>query len=396
MPRYALSEPEIASLVAYLKRLEFDRDPGIGADVLRIGTLLPRQGPWAELGQAVEAVLRGQLDVVNAGGGVHGRRLELVVKALPARLPEAREQVRQLMDEDLFALVSPLGPGIESELLEAAEAAGVPVVGPVALDGDEGRGGRAVFRILPGLAEQGRTLVRFAVQSLGLTDGDVAVLSADVPSMSAAAAAVQAELQRLGGPSAISLAYPPAGFSAAQALERFRQGDVGAVFFFGAEADFAAFARGAATSGWSPYLLAPAGQVVRAALQAPREFDGRVFLAYPMLPGDGSPSGHAAFAALARRWGMPAAHQPVQRAAYAAAAVLIEAVKRVGRDASRTKLIDALESLYEFDTGVTPPITFGPRRRVGALGGYVLGTDAEGHRSHPGVGYISLEPMSPP
>jgi len=390
MPRYALSEPELAALIAYLKRLEFDLDPGIGDEVLRIGTVLPRQGPWAELGQALETMLRRQLDVLNAGGGLHGRRLELIVTALPERLPEARERVRQLMNADLFALVSPLAPGVEAELRDAAEAAGVPVVGSVSLGGDESHGGRAVFQVLPGLVEQGRTLARFAVQRLGLKETPVAVVFADAAPMSAAAAAVQAELQRLGGPRVLQVAYPPAAFGAAEAVDHLRERDVQAVFFFGGDADFAAFARSAASSRWSPYLLAAASQVARVALEAPREFDGRVFLAYPMLPGDGSPAGHAALAALQRPAGT-SAHQPVQRAAYAAAAVLIEAVKRAGRDTSRSKLIEALENLYDFDTGVTPPITFGPGRRVGAAGAHVVATDLERHRFEPVGGYIRLD-----
>jgi hypothetical protein len=38
-------------------------------------------------------------------------------------------------------------------------------------------------------------------------------------------------------------------------------------------------------------------------------------------------------------------------------------------------LITALEGLYEYDTGVTPSITFGPNRRVGSKGSYVVSID---------------------
>lgn len=391
MPRYTLSEAELAKLVAYLKRLEFDRDPGIGDDVLRIGTVLPREGPRAQLGHAVESVLRAQLNILNAGGGVHGRRIELIVAALPPGESEARKRIRELMKENVFALVSPLAPGLESTLVEAAEAAGVPVVGLASLGADEGRGGRGVFRILPGLVEQGRALARFAVRDLRLEKRDVAVLYADVPALSAAAAAVQAELQRLRAPEAVTLAYPPGALVADEMLSRLRGRNVDAVFFFGADSDFATFARAAAAAGRSPYLLAAASHVARVALATPREFHERVFLAYPMLPGDGSPMGHAAFAVLRHAAGAASGHEAIQRAAYAACAVLIESVKRTGREASRSGLIQALENLYEFDTGVTPAVTFGPARRVGAAGAHVLAADLDGQRFHPVGGYVRLE-----
>jgi hypothetical protein len=44
---------------------------------------------------------------------------------------------------------------------------------------------------------------------------------------------------------------------------------------------------------------------------------------------------------------------------------------------SREKLITVLEGLYDYETGLTPRITFGPNRRVGASGAYVVRVDAE-------------------
>jgi hypothetical protein len=61
--------------------------------------------------------------------------------------------------------------------------------------------------------------------------------------------------------------------------------------------------------------------------------------------------------------------------AFAAAKIFTEALKRTGRDVSREKLVTSLEGLYEYETGVTPKITFGPNRRVGAMGAYVLSID---------------------
>jgi ABC-type branched-subunit amino acid transport system substrate-binding protein len=61
--------------------------------------------------------------------------------------------------------------------------------------------------------------------------------------------------------------------------------------------------------------------------------------------------------------------------ALAAAKIFTESLKRAGRDLSREKLITALEGLYEYETGVTPNITFGPNRRVGSKGSYVVAID---------------------
>jgi hypothetical protein len=55
----------------------------------------------------------------------------------------------------------------------------------------------------------------------------------------------------------------------------------------------------------------------------------------------------------------------------------LEALRLVGRDLSREKLLSALESFYEFDTGLAPPITYTPNRRIGALGAYVVAVEIE-------------------
>ena len=52
-------------------------------------------------------------------------------------------------------------------------------------------------------------------------------------------------------------------------------------------------------------------------------------------------------------------------------------MKRAGADLSREQLITALEGLYNYDTGFTPKLIFGPNRRVGAAGAYVITIDAD-------------------
>jgi hypothetical protein len=89
---------------------------------------------------------------------------------------------------------------------------------------------------------------------------------------------------------------------------------------------------------------------VSAGTPASAAFDGKLFLALPSEP----------------------EHAAAQEAALAAADVLIEALKRAGRDLSREGLVDQLESLNGFATGSAPAITFGPARRLGARGAYVV------------------------
>jgi len=81
-------------------------------------------------------------------------------------------------------------------------------------------------------------------------------------------------------------------------------------------------------------------------------------------------------------------------AAFSSAKILVEGLKQAGRDLSREKLIVVLEGLYEYQTGLTPPITYGPNRRVGALGAYIVSIDLKAKRFVPVSNWI--EPSSAP
>src|SRR5215213_6975657 len=57
MPRFKMSSEDVADLIAYVKRIEDDRDPGISDASVKVGTILPSKGSLAELGAAMRDVL---------------------------------------------------------------------------------------------------------------------------------------------------------------------------------------------------------------------------------------------------------------------------------------------------------------------------------------------------
>jgi hypothetical protein len=76
--------------------------------------------------------------------------------------------------------------------------------------------------------------------------------------------------------------------------------------------------------------------------------------------------------------------------AHAASQLLVEALKRSGRDVSRRKLVATLETVQNFDTGLVPKLSFNADRRIGAWGGYVLGVDVAAKTLKPLGGWENL------
>jgi hypothetical protein len=105
--------------------------------------------------------------------------------------------------------------------------------------------------------------------------------------------------------------------------------------------------------------------------------EGKIYLAFPSIPQDQTAAGLRELEELLKSRGLSLRHRPSQVAALASAKVLVEGLKIAGRDLTRDKLLRALESLYDFHTGLTPPLTYGVNRRIGALGAYVVALDLE-------------------
>ncbi|HYH84730.1 MAG TPA: hypothetical protein VEX60_04555 [Pyrinomonadaceae bacterium] len=74
MPRYKMAAEDMADLVAYLKRIESDRDPGLTESSIKVGALLPAKGALADTGAAMKDVLAAYFAEFNERGGVYNRK----------------------------------------------------------------------------------------------------------------------------------------------------------------------------------------------------------------------------------------------------------------------------------------------------------------------------------
>ena len=72
MPRQPLTDAQWSDLYRYLTVLgsSEDRDPGVGDQVLRIGTVLPLTGPSAAIGAGARASIEATFAQVNSRGGI--------------------------------------------------------------------------------------------------------------------------------------------------------------------------------------------------------------------------------------------------------------------------------------------------------------------------------------
>ena len=107
------------------------QSPGVSNERILFGQSAAFSGPAQELGRNMRLGIEAAFHEVNEGGGVNGRRLELITRD-DAYEPEAAiANTTQLIEEDqVFALIGEVGTPTSRSATPVAADAGVPFIAP--------------------------------------------------------------------------------------------------------------------------------------------------------------------------------------------------------------------------------------------------------------------------
>jgi mono/diheme cytochrome c family protein len=369
MPRYEMAAEDLADLTAYLKVLGREPERGVGEDAVRIGVLLPPTHA-----EGVRQVLAAFADRLNADGGLYRRRIEWRFTQPPAEPAKRAWAIRAFLEgEAVFACIAP--PTAETAAVAALfEEFRTPLVGPV----PPTTGGPLnpfVFSLYPPATEQPLALVALAVErDPGRKHRAVVVTVADAP-VDSPADAVARRCEQSGCPAEVVRGVP-ADATRRQVLTRRMVADRTDLLFHLAPArDIRPLLEAGVAVGWSPTVLAAGPGIGAELFEPPPGFAGKVFLALPGMPPDETSEAAREYRSLTDGRPRTGGQTAAEVSALASARVLVEGLKRAGRGLTREYLVRSLEGLARYETGLTPPLTFGPGRRVGARGAHVLEVD---------------------
>lgn len=392
MPRYVMSREDLADLVVYLERLGKDRDPGISEDKIIIGSAGPTTSALAEMGEAVKAVTSAFFDELNSQGGIYSRKLELRFVGTPATGESTASNVQRLLaDEQVFAMTGAFIAGAEKEIIPLLVEKDVPLIGPFTLyPQTEFPLNRQIFYVLTGIDGQSRALIDFAAKNAQFKNPRLAVVYPQNANTLKVLDAIKGQVKKNGLSEPRTYGYASGQFDVLGATKQLKQNDSDVIFLLGSGEEVMSFLREADKANWFPFIFSPSTIAGANIFTAPAGFKGRIFFSLPTAPPDHTQEGLKAFRALATKYKLPDRHVGAQISAYTAAKILVEALKRAGKDLSRERLINALEGFYEYPTGLTQAITYGPNRRIGALGAYIVTIDLEQKQYLPVGGWIDI------
>jgi len=393
MPRFQMSREDVGALIGYLKKLTSDADPGLSESAIRIGTIVPAGGAPAAAGRTASSVISAYVDALNRQGGIYGRRLELAQATLALDAPDADIQAnfdRFISERRPFAMVGSVITGAEQSIVAAAERQHIPFVGPLTLWPEAAAASTQTFYLLSGVQQQARALLDFEKRRSPESTPAVALVYSQRTMPAAAIGQVQDAARRLGWNAvhAIDLDRDAPRMS----VERLKTEPATTRVLLLADGRAALeFARACAEADWTPLLLVPGALASNDILAIHRSSPSRILIAVPSVPSDQTNAGSAEYRALADTYRLPAEEMASQIAALCSAKVLTQGLKLAGKALSRSTLIEALEGLADFDTGLMPRIGFGPNRRIGAPGAYIVEVDPAAQRFKQVSQWVDIE-----
>lgn len=378
MPRYKMTAEQMADLIAYLKKLgkEVDIDPGLSESKIKVGAALPMTGPLARIGEDVKQALEAYFTETNKQGGIYGRSFELVVADSRGDAAGTAEATRRLVEQDgVFALVGSFEPSMADGSNDFLKQREVPLIGPVTLSPRQlVVPNPYIFYLLPSFADQSRSLVDFVIaqraQPEGRAASRISVVYADNELDRDAVSGLKSQAKIHAMEIVAEHPYAAGQLAPDAVVRSLIEKKSDCVFFFGGGDEFSALAIEMEKAKLNAELLSSAMMVGRAAFNLPPALADRTFLSYPASLPDRDNFGE--FISIMQKSGVTLRSPAFQAVAFAAAKIFVEAAKVSTRQLSRAQLILALEQFRNFETGVIAPVTFGPNRRTGASGSYVV------------------------
>ena len=386
MPRFELSKEDLASMLAWLHVLGDAPVPGVTAEQIRIGATLPLSGPLASVGEDVRDVLRGAFADINARGGVYRRRLELVAE--DDRLSDATER---LLDSGVLTWMGsriPAAPGTRSRLAQEGVPLLVPFGFPQAPDESTDI---PTFVLYPDLALQARAAVQFLAADRERQPARLMVVHTGDEDGVQWSRGARAEAERRELPQPEQHVYASGTFEPVRVVQAITQKELTAVLFHGTHQELVSLLNVLNTAGLPTPVLASSLLAGSSTDAESTGWDQATFIA-PTLLGPQLRASGREFVAFLERHRLRPRHLAFQMSAYAAAGVLEESLKRTGATVSREGLVAAFESLREFDTRVTPPVTFAGGRHVGIRGAYIVRWSQERREFVPVSPWVEVAP----
>lgn len=346
-------------------------ETGVTDTEITVGGSLDLAGPAAFMGQNVSRGIKLYFDKINAEGGVNGRKLTYIAEDDGYVVAKTVSNYKKLtMKNRVFCLLGSTGSVGPKALKPYLEEDKVPLLGPYGYTSAMFRPPlRYLFNIYCTCEDQARILVDYLKNEMKMKKPVIGLLAEDNEIGEDTIRGANMQMAKYGwGEPVIELYKRSAIDFSSQAL-RLKGKNVEVLFFPVISSHTASILKECEKLGFTPYLFGTGTATDVKFLQKAGEsaYYGKGFQAFAVQNDEKSddPGVQEFRDALAKYDPDNKDPNSFNLYGYGIAKVLCEGIKRAGKDLTREKMIDALETLKGFETGIFPPVTYGKGNRQG-------------------------------
>lgn len=366
-----------------------DRMPetrGVGEDEIRIGYIPDLTGPSARGCRGHLWGITNYLKEVNARGGIHGRKIKLFIQDGEYNPSIGMSAFKKLvLKEKVFAMIANMGSASVKAQLPLIEQYGIPLIAPAVQSWWISHPPKKyIFSTMLSQGYCARVLIDYVVNDLGDRKPRMGILFVDTELGHASLQEIREQAGMYGFSISAEVGCIPDAIGLSGEIAKLKAADVDYVMLCSITTGAVYACKEAAKLDWKPQFLFP-GVVTDEAI-----FDlGRDAIFYGKPPIGASEYFPASSDFPAKetllRWLKDDAEKKTISLydihGFTYADILVEGLKRSGRDLSVEGFIKALEGIRNWDNGAQAPLTFGPDNRQGVTKVVVLRGVQEGKNS---------------
>ncbi len=357
------------------------QERGVTATEVVIGTSQPLSGPAAFWGVGVGGGMDAYLKFINDQGGIHGRKIRLVMRDDSYLPPRAVANVRELVErEGVFAIVSLIGSAnafaVRDYIIENQILWITPTADAAMWAGFKQK--RFVFVAYPSYVDEGRILTQYGAKNLGVKS--VAVfyqndLYGQKGLLGVKRGAAEAKITL-----ATSVSYEVTDTDVSSQALKLRQSGAEAIVLYATPRHGALIVREMAKVGFTPKLLSSftLNDPIMFTL-AGDAWNGVYVGGFFPLPGSDRRVDEV-FATITKINPQLAQNPHNALAGVAFLEPFLEGLRRAGPNLTRDRVVAAMESLQNWDGQVIRGVTFGPDQHQGLSRIYIVKAENKAYK----------------
>ncbi|MBS0527369.1 MAG: ABC transporter substrate-binding protein [Proteobacteria bacterium] len=345
----------------------FAQQRGVTPTEVTFGMHTDLSGPAATYGVSSSNGVKMRFEEADAGGGINGRKIKLIVEDQGYQVPKAVQACNKLINRDkVFAFVAPLGTPMNNACFKDQFAAGVPNLFPLSA-------ARSMYEPFERLkfygaasyVDQIRAGIQYFVKNKGVKR--VCVMYQDTDFGKEILEGAKEQTDKLGIKIVETTAHKPTDQDFTAPITKLREAKCELVAMGTIVRDTIVPYTTARKAGWNDVIFLGAASSYDSFVGAAQGMEGFYAMGLTEMPyADSSvPTVKKFVADYKKKYNVDPNIGAVY--GYVAADLTVQGLKNAGKDLTTDSFVKGLEAIKDYhDIFNGPPVTFGPKIRQGA------------------------------